>query len=153
MRTITQAAEELGVSRKKIYNEIERLKINTIKEGKNNYIDESDFERIKSVIVIRSESNKSVSSDRLKDVLERDRYVSGEHVSDREYTDLKERIQSLEGQLKIKDQQLNDRDLQINGLIQANINFSRALMPPETAITVQENKEQPWYKKVFRKKG
>lgn len=152
MRTITQAAEELGVSRKKIYNEIERLKINTIKEGKSNYINESDFERIKSVIVIRSESNESVPSDRLRNVLERDRYVSGEHVSDREYTDLKERIQSLEEQLKIKDQQLNDRDLQINGLIQANINFSRALMPPETAITVQENKEKPWYKKVFRKK-
>jgi len=43
MRTITQVATELDVLRKKIYNEIEKLKINTKKESKNNYIEDKDF--------------------------------------------------------------------------------------------------------------
>lgn len=152
MRTITQVAEELGVSRKKIYSEVERLKIITKKDGKSNYIEDSDFIRIKAEIEVRSGTNKSVPAERLENVLERDRYVSEEHVSDREYTDLKERIKSLEEQLRVKDEQLKDRDMQINGLIQSNINFSKALMPPETAITVEEQPQQPWYKRVFKKK-
>jgi len=43
MRTITQVATELKVLRNKIYNEIEKLKINTKEEIKNNYIEDKDF--------------------------------------------------------------------------------------------------------------
>lgn len=52
MRTITQVAEELVISRKRVYSLIQRLNIKTTKE-------------------------------RLKNVLERDGYVTDSRISDR----------------------------------------------------------------------
>jgi len=43
----------------------------------------------------------------MKNVLERDGNVTWNGMTDREYTDLKERILSLEVQIKIKDEQLH----------------------------------------------
>lgn len=140
MRSITHAADELGVSRKKVYNEIERLNISTSKEGKNNYITDKDFGRIKQKI----ENENQSALNRVKNVLEHDRSMIGGNLSDREYIDLKERIAFLERQLNIKDGQ-------INGLIQSNFNFSKALLPPvqEQAISVNDTKKVSWIKKIF----
>lgn len=158
MRTITQAADELNVSRTKIYNEIKNLNIETKKEGKNNYLNEDDFKRIKVHI---EEQNGNNAKERIKDVLERDRDMIGNNISDREYTDLKERIAFLEGELKIRNEELKSRDYQINGLIQSNFNLSKALPSPmkesdpidEAATTKIENEEkESWFKKIFKKK-
>jgi hypothetical protein len=154
MRTITQVADELGVSRKKIYNEIERLKITTKKESKNNYIEDNDFIIIKNGIQEKMEHSSNCAKERLGNVIERDRNVTGNGVSDREYNDLKERIVSLEEQIKIKDEQLQAKDYQINGLIQSNVNMTKFLNPPydETAATtiVPEGKKSFW-SKIFGK--
>jgi hypothetical protein len=158
MRTITQAAEELSVSRTKIYNEIKNLNIETQKEGKNNYLNEDDFKRIKIRI---EEQNSSSTQERTKNVLERDRDMIGNNISDREYTDLKERIAFLESEIKNKNEQLKSRDYQINGLIQSNFNLSKALPSPikesdavdETATTEIKNEEkESWLKRMFKKK-
>ena len=72
-------------------------------------------------------------------------------MSDREYTDLKERITSLEEQLKMrdgqfieqlqsKDEQIKTKDYQINGLIQSNFNFTKALNPPLEEVAVTKEK-------------
>ena len=103
MRTITQVAGELGVSRKKIYNEIKKLRINTKKESKNNYVEDKDFLIIKCDIQEQTQSSSKCAEERLKDVMERDRNVTEHNMNDREYTDLKERIFSLEEKIKIKD--------------------------------------------------
>lgn len=153
MRTITQVADELGVSRKKIYNEIEKLKINTKKDGKSNYIEDKDFLAIKSDIQEKTEENSTCTQERLRNVLERDRVLIRNGLTDREYTDLKERIVSLEEQLKIKDEQLQSKDHQINGLIQSNYNLTRALNPPESemAATTIEHEKKGFWSRVFRK--
>lgn len=96
----------------------------------------------------------------------------GDNLSDREYTDLKERIHYLESQISIKDEQLKNKDNELievmkansnlinstNGLIQAQINFSKALNPPkeeEAAITIEVEQDKPkestWFKKLFKK--
>lgn len=159
MKTVTQAASELGVSRTKIYNEIEKLNINTKKVGKNNYIEDTDFEKIKEVVqsemidVEETFETHETAQERLKDVLERDRNILYGNISDREYTDLKERITFLEEQIKVKDEQINAKDYQINGLIQSNFNFSKALASPvtEEAVTMEEPKKLSWIKKIFKK--
>lgn len=147
MRTITQAAEELGVSRKKIYNDISKLNIDTNKDGKNNYISDDDFNSIKEYITKRAK-------ERTKNVLERDRNMLGNNISDREYTDFKERIKFLEEQIQIKDQQLQSKDYQINGLIKSTFNLTQALNPPleETAVSKEEIKKSSWIKKIFKRK-
>lgn len=158
MRTITQAAEELNVSRTKIYNEIKNLNIETKKEGKNNYLNEDDFKRIKTHI---EEQNANSTQERMKDVLERDRDMIGNNISDREYTDLKERISFLESELKIRNEELKARDYQINGLIQSNFNLSKALpsakednsVESETATTdIKDEKKESWLRRMFKKK-
>jgi hypothetical protein len=127
MRTITQVANELVVSRKKIYNEIKNLKINTKKESKNNYVEDNDFLIIKCDIQEQTQNSSKCAEERLKNVLERDRNVMDHKINDREYTDLKERIFSLEEKIKIKDGQLQAKDHQINGLIQINLNTTKTL--------------------------
>lgn len=150
MRTITQAADQLGVSRKKIYNEIDKLNIKTVKAGKNNYIEDADYFRIKATISNTRDTEVNVQRERLENVIERDRYVTGNNISDREYTDLKEMIESLKEQLKIKDEQIKSKDNQINGLIQSNLNFARLLNPPieEVATTVEPKKS--FFSKIFK---
>jgi DNA-binding transcriptional regulator YhcF (GntR family) len=141
MRTITEASNQLGVSRKKIYNEVERLNIKTTKEGKNNYITDDDFERIKECITEQS------TRKRIMDVLERDRNMTEGHISDREYMDLKERITFLEEQIKAKDNQ-------INGLIQSTFNFSNLLQPGnEVAVTKEPKEKKSWLSRLFIKKN
>lgn len=145
MRTITQAAEELSVSRKKIYNEIERLNISTKKEGKNNYITDDDFNNIRQQI----EDENQSTQERTRNVLERDRSMIGGSLSDREYVDLKERIEFLEQQIKAK-------DFQLNGLIQISYNLSKPKelpAPDEVAVTQTEEKikKASWIKKIFKR--
>lgn len=137
MRTITQVANELGVSRKKIYNEIKKLEINTKKESKNNYIEDKDFLTIKCDIHGQAESSSDCAQKRLGNVLDRDRNA----MTDREYIDLKERILFLEKQIEIKDDQLQVKNYQINGLLQNNLNMSKALNLPmdEIAATTIEH--------------
>jgi len=132
MRTITQGANELGVSRKKIYNEIKKLKINTKKESKNNYIEDKDFLAIKCDIQRQSENSSDCAQKRLGNVLERDRNA----MTDREYVDLKERILFLQKQIEIKDDQLQVKNYQINGLLQNNLNMSKSLNLPMDEIAV-----------------
>lgn len=146
MKTITQTAEDLGVSRKKIYNEIEKLNIQTIKDGKNNFLNDTDYIRIKEQI----EEQQQCTKERIKNVLERDRDMIGNNVSDREYTDLKEQINFLKKQLDEKDEQLKAKDYQINGLIQSNFNFSKALNPPETSISEVDNSRSGFFKNLFK---
>lgn len=159
MRTITQAAEELNVSRKKIYNEIEKLNIKTQKEGKNNYLIEDDFERIK----VHIEKQTNNVQERLKNVSEHERDINRNNISDREYTNLKETISFLQDQLKakdeqlkIKDEQIKSKDYQISGLIQSTFNFSKMLNPPtEQALSNLEKDEKKvsWFKSMFKKKS
>ncbi|MGK0467576.1 hypothetical protein [Clostridium sp.] len=130
MRTITQAANELGVSRKKIYNEIEKLNININKKSKNNNIEDKDFLAIKCDIQGQTESSSDCAQKRLGNVLERDRNA----MTDREYIDLKERILFLEKQIEIKDEQLQVKNYQFNGLLQNNSNMSKALNLPMNEI-------------------
>ena len=174
MKSITEASSELGVSRTKIYGLIHKLSIKTKKISKNNLIEDIDFENIKKFIL--DEQNKitentstsgtsQTSNKRLKDVLDRDRNILYNKISDREYTDLKERISFLENQMKAKDEQLNTKDVQIkekdyqlNGLIQSNFNLTKSLSSPkniniedETAITDVDVKKESWFKRVFQK--
>lgn len=156
MRTITQAAEELNVSRKKIYNEISKLKIKTTKEAKNNYISDKDFKKLKERIEEQQEQNVDTKS-RINNILERDRSMLIGNLSDREYIDLKERIHFLEEQIKVKDKQLQDKDYRINGLIQTSFNLSKRLPTgdDETAATreiLEEDPKPSWLKKLFRKR-
>lgn len=148
MKTITQVAEELNVSRKKIYNEVERLNIKTTKEGKNNYISIEDYNRIKERIEEQNKERMQNNQERIKSVLERDRSMIRGNISDREYVDLKERISFLEGQLNIKDEQLQAKDFQINGLIQSNINISKSLQAP--SVDLKTDIKEP-KKSIFRK--
>jgi hypothetical protein len=156
MRTITQAADELQVSRKKIYNEIKKLNVNTKKDSKSNYIQDKDFITIKYDIQEKPQNNSKCAEERSGTVPERDRNVPERsrnvqwNITDREYTDLKERIFSLEEKIKIKDSQLQAKDHQINGLIQINLNTTKALNLPmdEMATTVidPDNKKSFWSK-------
>jgi hypothetical protein len=155
MRTITQTADDLNVSRKKIYNEIENLSIQTQKDGRNNYLPDDDFERIKS----RIQEQNGNTQERTKNVLERDRDMIGNNISDREYTDLKERISFLEDEIKIKNEQINAKDYQLNGLIQSNFAFSKSLPIPqnlnqdESAVTdiTTDTEKKSWFKRIFKK--
>ena len=155
MRTITQTAGELNVSRKKIYNEIENLSIQTQKDGRNNYLTDDDYERIKSRIWEQNSNTK----ERTKNVLERDRDMIGNNISDREYTDLKERISFLEDEIKIKNEQINAKDYQLNGLIQSNFAFSKSLPIPqnlkqdESVVTdiATDTEKKSWFKRIFKK--
>jgi len=150
MRTITQAAEELKVSRKKIYNEIEKLNIVTTKEGKNNYISDEDYIKLK----MRIKGQIEDTQERTRNVLERDRSMIGGNLSDREYVDLKERIGFLEEQINMKDQQIQAKDYQINGLIQSTFNLSKALKPAdEVAVMKEEEEKTSWFSKIFKKKA
>lgn len=158
MRTITQAAEELNVSRKKIYNELSKLKIETTKEGKNNYISDKDYMLLKERVTERKTERTQNTKTRMENILNRDRSMLIGNLSDREYVDLKERITFLEEQIKVKDKQLQDKDYQINGLIQTTFNLSKGLPAgnDETAATTQVIHEDPkpsWIQKLFRKKA
>ncbi len=176
MRTVTQAATELGVSRTKIYNEIEKLNIITKKVSKNNYIEDVDFEKIKEIVhgeMVETNKTNETVQERLKDVLERDRNALYGNISDREYTDLKERIKHLEQQLEKKDQQIQD---QADSLIEA-MKFNNTLLDTnnklietnsklnvmtyqllessnsEESITVETDQQTTsWLKRVFKKK-
>jgi len=164
MRTITQAAEELKVSRRKIYDENEKLGIKIIKEGRNSFITDADFLKISKDLKNHNEMFGNVK-ERLDSVLERDRYTLNEKVTDREYTDLKERIsflekqignkdENLKDQLKIKDEQIQAKDNQINGLIQSNFNLTRVLSPPmdEVAATIiQPEIKRGFWSRIFGK--
>lgn len=153
-RTITQAAKELNVSRKKIYNEIEKLKIQTEKEGKNNYISNDDFKLIEERIEEQTEEYIDNTQERTKNVLERDRSMIGGTLTDREYVDLKERISFLEEQINTKDEQIKVKDYQLNGLLQSTFNLSKALNPSpsdEVAVTKDETKVS-WISKLFKRK-
>lgn len=156
MRTITQASNELGVARRKIYEEIEKLQIKVTKEGRNSCLSDHDYLRIE----LDLQQNINVQKERLNNVLERDRYTNSNNISDREYTDLKERISSLEQQIKIKDEQiqtkdeqLQAKDYQLNGLIQSNLNITKALNPPrdEMAATTIEPERKSFWSRVFSK--
>jgi len=165
MRTITQVAEELKVSRRKIYDENGKLGIKTIKEGRNSFITDADFLKISRDLETYKDTFSNVK-ERVGNVLERDRNIIYSNMSDREYTDLKERITSLEEQLKMrdeqfikqlqsKDEQIQTKDYQINGLIQSNFNFTKALNPPleEVAVTKETKQvKQNIFSKLFRKR-
>ncbi|WP_035288613.1 hypothetical protein [Clostridium sp. KNHs214] len=76
------------------------------------------------------------------------------NLSDREYVDLKERISFLEKQLNIKDDQIQEKDFQINGLIQSTIKFYKTLKSGDEYVDVEENqKKESWISKLFRKKA
>lgn len=165
MRTITEASNELDVSRKKIYNYIKKLDIKTIKDSNGNFIEDKDFDKLKIEIKASiKDNNKDEMTEnvreRAKNVLERDRSIVMGKISDREYVDLKDRIMFLENQLgvkdkqiQVKDEQIRAKDGQINGLIQSNYNFSQALLPPpEQAITVEEAPKESWIKRKFKRK-
>ena len=141
MHTITEAASELNVSRKKIYNHIFKLGIVTIKDSKGNYIKDDDFELLKADVL------KDVR-ERAEHIVERDRDMLGNNISDREYTDLKERIRFLQDQLIIKDKQIQDKDYQLNGLIQTNINFTKLLDHPKY---IDVSKKPSIFKKIFNR--
>jgi hypothetical protein len=178
MKSITEASSELDVSRTKIYGLINKLNIKTKKISKNNLIEDIDFDNIKKIILDErneltmysstSGTNKT-PNERLKDVLDRDRNILYNKVSDREYTDLKERISFLEKQMKTKDEQLTTKDVQIkekdyqlNGLIQSNFNLTKSLSSSKTLniedelsvtdIDIKKNGEKKsWFKKIFRR--
>lgn len=153
MRNITKASRELGVSRTKVYKEIKTLKIQSVKNGKNNLISDEDFYRIKDHIEAENEQQGNTSK-RIKDVLERDRSMINGNLSDREYVDLKERISFLEKQLNIKDDQIQEKDFQINGLIQSTFKFYKTLKSGDEYVDVEENqKKNSWISKLFRKKA
>jgi hypothetical protein len=167
MRTVTQVAEELVISRKRVYSLIQKLSIKTTKDGRNNFIDDNEFERIKNE-VINSKGNNI--KERLKNVLERDGYVTGDRISDREYTDFKEQITFLQeklkskdeqlkmrdeqfiGQLQVKDEQIKSKDYQINGLIQSNFNFTKALNPPFEEVAVTKEVRESLFSRIFKKR-
>lgn len=161
MRTITQVAEELKVSRRKIYDENEKLGIKTIKEGRNSFVTDTDFLKISKDLETYKETFGN-AKERVSNVLERDRNIIENHISDREYTDLKERITSLEEQLKMrdeqfikqlqsKDEQIQAKDYQINGLIQSNFNFTKALNLPLEEVAVTKEVKRNIFSKFFRK--
>jgi flagellar capping protein FliD len=167
MRTITQVAEELVISRKRVYSLIQRLNIKTTKDGRNNFIENNEFERIKNEVINSKDNN---IKKRLKNVLERDVYVTGGGISDREYTDFKEQITFLQeklkskdeqlkmrdeqfiGQLQVKDEQIKSKDYQINGLIQSNFNFTKALNPPFEEVAVTKEVRENFFSRIFKKR-
>lgn len=171
MRTITKAAEDLGVSRTKIYSLIERLDIKTKRGSKTNRIEDADFEKMRQIILDEKSDAENSPKERLNEVLQRDRNLLYNDVSDREYTDLKERIEQLEKQIDIKDQQLKEQSGQLTDamkanstLVESNTELSRvttqlnlmvykALKSPssEVAATVELNKESSWFKRIFKK--
>jgi DNA-binding transcriptional MerR regulator len=160
MRTITEAANELNVSRKKIYNYIAKLSIDTTKNSSGNYIKDEDFVTLKEQILLSHNNGVPLDERNVpeheKDVPERNT-DNIHNLSNREYKDLKERIHFLEDQLKAKDMQLKDKDMQITGLIQSNINFSKALNPPkgDDLINIDTNSDDDnhisWIKRIFKK--
>jgi DNA-binding transcriptional MerR regulator len=180
MRTITKAAEELNVSRTKIYNLIEKLDITTKRGSKNNLIEDDDYEKIKEFIENERFDSEETSEtvepnntiqDRMRNVLDRDRNVLYGNVSDREYTDLKERIKQLEQQIDRKDQQIQEQSGQLMEAMKANttliesnkelnmvtsqlnIMVYKTLSAPnaEESITVDNEKDSSWLKKIFKK--
>jgi hypothetical protein len=197
MRTITKAAEELEVSRTKIYTLIDKLNITTKRGSKTNLIEDEDYIKIKKIILNEridtvgtiDTNNETIETDnktdetiseRLKNVIERDRNNIYGNVTDREYTDLKERIQQLEQQIDRKDQQLQEQAHHIkeksvelvetlkanNALIennqelakantQINLIYAKVLTPPKTeeAVTIDNDntKESSWFSKIFKR--
>ena len=138
MRKKMQVTNELGVSKKKIYKDIEKLNINIKKESKNNYIEDKDFLAIKCDIKGQTENSVDCAQKRLGNVLERDRKA----MTDREYIDLKERILFLQNQIEIKDEQIQVNNKQINGLLQNNLNMSKALNLPINEIAATTIKSE-----------
>lgn len=175
MLSITKAAEELGVSRTKIYTLINKLGIETKKVSKENRISNEDFERIKKIVLSEQDEDEEIeetANERMKEVINRDRNNVYNNVSDREYTDLKERIKQLEKQIDKKDQQIQDQAGQImeslkanSGLVESNkelnvinsnlnIMVYKTLNPPMNEISVdkEENEDNSWIRKIFKKK-
>lgn len=176
--TITKAAEELNVSRTKIYSLIKKLSIETKKVSKENLISDNDFKKLEEIILneqyeLNEENNTNQTNQttsRMKNVIDRDRNNIYGNISDREYTDLKERIKQLESQIDRKDQQIKEQSEQLieslkanSSLVESNkelsiINSKLNLMsinPPinesslESAIDKEE--EPSWFKKLFKK--
>lgn len=74
------------------------------------------------------------------------------NLSDREYVDLKERISFLEKQLNIKDEQIQEKDFQINELIQSRFKFYKTLKSGDEYVE-KNQKKNSWISKLFRKKA
>lgn len=168
MLSITKAAEELRVSRTKIYTLINKLGIETKKISKENRISSEDFEKIKKIVSSEQETEDTLN-ERMKEVINRDRNNIYNNVSDREYTDLKERIKQLEKQIDKKDQQIQDQSEQIMeslkansslvesnkelNVINSNLNIMvyKTLKPPMNEVSV-DKEDNSWIKKIFKKK-
>lgn len=169
MRSISDAAKDLQVSRTKIYTLIKNCNFETKDTLNKKYIKDEDFEKMKEIIsyensdnqfnkdnlineikssktVKLNSSNETVSPDnthnthktakketdtpetsnpeiRLNNILNRDRYIINSNISDREYVDLKERIDFLESQLHVKDHQLKEKDNQLSEALKSNNNL------------------------------
>lgn len=131
MKSITKAADELGVSRTKIYTLLKNLDIETKKISKENLISDEDFKRIQEYVLNEQyeldkensdeiKESSDIGKERIKGMIDRDRNMFYGKISDREYSDLKERIQQLETQIDRKDQQLKEKDVQLNESLKAN---------------------------------
>lgn len=173
MKSITKAAEELGVSRTKIYTLLKNSKIETKKVSKENLISDEDFEKIKKIVL--NESNEQLNSDetnelvdeRMKNILDRDRNNIYSNISDREYTDLKERIRQLEQQIDRKDKQIQEQSEQLIESLKANSNLIesnsqlnimvyKTLNPPQSnecivEVAVDKSENDSWIKRFFKK--
>lgn len=158
VRNITEAAQELNISRRTLYNRIEELEIKTTKEGKNSYISDEDFNKLKErvnreITVDSTHVQEHVPTrdehvnihERMKNILAKD-HMEG-YVSKKDYEELKsklealeieikksyqDRIESLENQLKEKDKQLTASSDEIKGLIMS-VKSSIEQLPIATA--------------------
>lgn len=165
MRNITDAAEELSISRRTIYNRIEELNIKTIRQGKNSLLKDTDFEKIKEHMqseapINATHVNAHVNSrvkEHVKNIIAQDKNTEG-YVSLKEYEELKQklenlesylkksyldRIESLETQLKEKDKQIASNSDEIKGLIiNVKSSLDRLSIPKENQerlITLESN--------------
>lgn len=154
MRSITQVVEELNVSRNKIYSEIKRLDIQTVKRGRNNYIQDADFDRLKRIInsgnVPANHDAGPPVSERAKKVIRHDRdvYPRAAAFTGREYGDLKETIETLQ-------EQLHKKDDQIQALMQTNyvlVNKFNVMLPSPVMNEVAVTAEPHEAKKSFVRK-
>lgn len=93
-------------------------------------------------------NNKEIHQNELKMF----RSMINGNLSDREYVDLKERISFLEKQLNIKDEQIQEKDFQINGLIQNRFKFYKTLKSGDEYVE-KNQKKNSWISKLFRKKA
>jgi DNA repair exonuclease SbcCD ATPase subunit len=154
MRNITDAAEELSISRRTIYNRIEELNIKTIRQGKNSLLKDTDFEKIKERVKSEAPINATHVNDHVnehvKTIIAQDKNTE-QYVSLKEYEELKQklenlesslkksyldRIESLETQLKEKDKQIANNSDEIKGLI---VNVKSSL---DRLSTPKENQER-----------